>query len=889
MNAARSLGLSISALLLLGSSVASRAQEKSAAPDVPQDTAASGALDQTHQLDIPPGNLSSALIELSKQTGLQIMMPSGPFKALESTGLKGNLAIKEAMEKLLEGTGYGYHATGSRTITVDAPSAALDSVSGVVATSDAEPAATIPVTSLTSEPEVRESTSTTPAEPGTQRLDDVIVTATKREKSVREIPVTIHAIQGEDLEKIGARELKDFISQVPGVTLQDGLYGEAGSRKITIRGVGPTEVAGAAGNQTVGVLIGDIPMSDPYSNLMTPDVDPFDLKDVEILKGPQGTIFGASALNGVIRYVPNKPELGQFSGRGFVDHNELKFGGEATSYGAALNVPMGEEVAGRVVGVIQNRPGLYDNLQRDTPDSDTAAKWSGRAMLSWKPDEVFSLDGMFLKQRLRVDDFLQSTLGDGTYRDDSKPGPSMIETGFDLATVDARYTLGDLGTLVAQASRQNKDVLVDVDTGLLGSFGVQALRAFATYQIHGDTYELRLVSEDGDRWNWIAGLFYMKYVAQINADVVVARTGFLGGLSSTLPGAVVTSRGVSIGQNDIHPLATESSAYGELTRKIADIGEITLGVRLYDTQLSGGKHTTGIIGLADPEGSLTNFDQREKGLSPKFSVLFKPWQNILLYTTTARGFQFGGINAPGTVSLPFYNPVTGVPIPNEFKPSNLWSSELGVRTDWFDKTFRADVTVFNLDWNNAQFGQHSGGQVTDNKFIGNVGKVRSRGAEGTLNWLTPLPGLSFNVAASYIVAKTAADFDDGRGKIIAAGADMPATPRVQLANTATYSTSLGSWATSASFSHSYWGPGYSNLEHTYTIYDFNTLNLYCSLARPDWTGRPSLTVGATNLLDERALLDRIPPTATAIAIGRSYVDTYGRPFTLSVRLTAEFD
>jgi iron complex outermembrane receptor protein len=719
------------------------------------------------------------------------------------------------------------------------------------------------------------------APPRTTQLEEIIVTATKREASSRDVPITIDAMMGEDLEKMGAREVKDFITQVPGITLQDSSSGEAGGRSITVRGVGPGNASGGSGNsgnQTVGQFIGDIPMTDPYSNFVTPDLDPFDLRSVEILKGPQGTTFGASALNGAIRYVPQGPIMAQWSARSFGDYQSVTDGAADFSFGAGVNVPVGDRLAVRVIGVQQHAPGVYDNLRRNTPDADSRDKWSARGMLRWEPVDRLSIDLLYQKQSAHQDAVLSADNGEGRLETNKQPGPSSIDTGFDLASLDARYEFDTLGTLVMQASYQHKSAVIDLDPGATGQAGLESIRAYADYKTKGYSYEARLVSPGDGKWNWIAGIFTMKYDAFAFAELYLVNGEDLAFLPDPL-GLLITPRGPVPARTQVVPEAAETSFYGELSRVLGERWELTLGARHYDTSFEGEREirTLAIANTAQ-------IDQGEKGVSPKLSLAYRPNDDVMAYFTIARGFQFGGANAPPILSLPFNNPVTGLPVPVEFDSSDLWSRELGIRTSWMENTLQADLTLFDLDWSNAQFGQSTGGAISS-LYIDNVGKVRSQGAEASLAYLTPIDGLVLNIAASYTDARTATAYDAGDGNVVPAGTQMPASPKVQTASTLVYSPMLGPWATSVSLNHVYWGPAFNNIQHEARIYDFQTWSVLLSVARPDWAGRPSITIGLSNLTDERALLSY--SDLGAAAGGPAWV--YMRPRAFSIRLSAEFE
>jgi iron complex outermembrane receptor protein len=732
------------------------------------------------------------------------------------------------------------------------------------------------------------------------QLEEIIVTATKRAKSARDVPVSINAMSGENLEKMGARDIQDFIGQVPGILLQEGQFGDAGSRKITIRGVGPSEIDTYSGNQTVGQFIGDIPMTDPYSNFVTPDLDPFDLETVEVLKGPQGTYFGASALNGAIRYVPNKPEMSLWSARGFAEHQSVRYGGADQTYAAAFNVPLGDSVAFRVAGVLQNAPGLIDNLQRETEDADSRRKWSGRGALRWHPTERFDVTAMVLQQESHKDDLLDVDNADEQFTNNSHPWPSEITTGFQLASIDARYEFDDWGTLILQSSRQDKSVDSALDATLFtGPQGIENFRGYTRTRVEGDTHELRLVSPDDGNWSWITGVFLLDYTADVTQDAYLPGTAlpitlppFLGlAVGNLLPGLDIVDllpgpRGLSYALIHTEPVAKETSFYGELARKFGDDWELTLGARVYRTEVGGA------VDFSGPTSVLVNdvdISLRDKGVSPKVSLSWKPADGFMMYATVARGFQFGGINV-ATSLLPVQNPLTGPPVPPSFDSSTLWSREIGVRMDWLERTLRTDITLYDLDWRDAQFPETNDNLIVDTTYISNVGEVSSRGVEASIVWLTPLEGLSINLAGAYARALTASDYTAANGTVVPAGATVPNAPRWQAATTLAYSTNFGAWLSGATLSHTYSGRAFTTVTHDNEVYGFGSLALNLNVSRPDWRGAPALNLGVTNLTDVRGVVGRSSSSGTTGATGgetTSYI--YTRPLAFTLRVTAEFN
>ncbi len=723
---------------------------------------------------------------------------------------------------------------------------------------------TIPVVAIEPAPQpASEEKALQPQSP--QRLDDVVVTATKRRKTARSLPVSITALKGEDLERIGARDIKDYLAQSPGITLVDSEYGEARGRNLTVRGVGPGSSTGL-GNQTVGQFIGDVPMTDPFGNFGAPDLDPFDLKTVEILRGPQGTTFGASALNGAIRYVPNEPELKNFLLRGFVDRVDVKYGGADQTYALATNLPLGDTAALRVSGLLQDAPGLYDNLKTGIVDADSRKKRSARAALRWEPMKRLSVNLVGLTQKSHVDDVLLADNPDGRFENDFKVEPSFIDFDFSLASLDVRNRY-DWATLVLQGNWQKKRSRGEVDTNLslTGGLGISTLRAPFDYITGGNSQEVRLVSNEGGRWDWIFGVFRRDYHATVNAAVEVS--------------------GVTALTSVIDPLnAKETAFYGELTRRLGKSWELSAGARRYTTMLDG-TQVTRALGMPS---STNPVSQNEKGVSPKVSITYKPSRNFMTYVAVSRGFQFGGVNTT-VAPASFENPATGVPIPLSYNSSVLWNRELGVRTDWLDRTLRIDLALYDIRWKDAQLQQQTGGQVSNDPYIDNVGKVGIRGAEGTVSWSTPLTGLSISLNAAYVDARTREEYDPGNGEVIAAGTTLPNVAKVQTASTLAYTTNVGSWRGDVALNYAQIGPAFGNFEHEYEIFDYGTFGLTLGIARQSARFTPAFTLGIANLTDERGVAGRVVPQGSVPGVGPVATWNYIRPRTVNLRLTMDFD
>ncbi|PTU30316.1 hypothetical protein CJD38_15330 [Stenotrophobium rhamnosiphilum] len=720
------------------------------------------------------------------------------------------------------------------------------------------------------------------------QLEEIVVTATKREQSVRAIPVSISALDGKALETLNARQLDDIITMVPGVNLQSTVADKA--QQISIRGVGPSDGA----NQTTGVLLDDVPLTDPYGTFAVADPDPYDMKNVSVLKGPQGTLFGASALNGAIRYEQNKPELETWTGRTFANWQSLKDGSSSPTFGLVLNAPIGDSAAFRVSGVYQKVPGFIDF---DTPgrpyvkDGDAAKKWTGRALALWQPTEELSVNLSYMQQKRTTQElsFITNQNAEFVRKDAPTASPKAVE--FKVATLDVRYAF-DWATLVSQTSRQGKTSVQDINASYtlsepLAAQGVDLDHAYQNVNAVGYMQELRLVSNDSEPWAWLGGVFYNKYRASIDSDIYFANTNVpalipgLSGLLGNVTQAAFSARGLSLAEQKFDPLiATERALFGEVTRTLFDDWALTFGGRLYQSQVNGTGTTTGLLTTAFNQSVSVNKNLEVKGhgFSPKFSLSWQASDDLYFYTTASRGFQFGGVNLQ-PVSIPG---IDGEPHPI-FKSSTLWNYEIGTRTDWLDRTLRFDITAFHVDWADAQTFELTKSGLGG--YVDNVGSVSSNGVEATFNYLTPVEGLSFSTSASYIIAKTNSTFNDAGGNSIAPGTDMPNSPRVQTSSVLSYKLPSDLWKASASVMHSYQGKAYNDLGHNHVIGNYHLLNFNLNVGRSDLPLAPSLSFGVTNLTNEKAI---VGISAGPNAEGTIFPTSYSRPRMMSLRLDLAF-
>jgi iron complex outermembrane receptor protein len=819
-----------------------------------------------HRLGRFKGGCAAALLGLSSAAGAQAPESSEPQDLDDLDALLAEEPTEAAAQPAQSpSAGPAGESTGepsgqpAATTSAEQPAPAADPEL-------ADTLETIPVQPLRPE----EEPAPLAEAPRHAQIEEIIVTATKREQSVREIPVSISALTGKALEELGSHKLKDFIQLVPGMNTQDEIAGVP--RKLSVRGVAPDVNT----NQTVGVVFGDMPLTDPYGSYTIVDPDPWDLATVEVLKGPQGSLFGATSLSGLIRYVPNAPKLGSWEGRVSGDWVSISSGESAPSYSGMLNLPVGESFALRLAGSLQNQPGVLDI---DTPgrredNVDDVDNFAGRAIALWKPLDELSLNLSYMRSQREGDELGYTTNAENKPRNEA-PAPSPYKNGFNATTLDARYDF-DWAQLVSVTGYQTKFNNNDADTSYilrpLAMLGVRSLHAKRSVETEGFMQEFRLVSNGDGPWTWLGGVYVSDYEANIRSslyvDLDIVGIPVMERLAPLLRllGLPVDSGGLRATDTGFRPLiAKENAVFGEVSRSFGSDWTLTVGGRYYQTEVTGTPTSNG-----QPTDKRS---QESKGFSPKVALNWRPSDDLMIYGNISRGFQFGGFNLSNVAS-----------VPPSYESSTLWNYEIGLRSDWLDRTLRFDLTAFYLDWTKPQVNQNSS---PIDPYIDNVGSARSIGAETTLRYLTPLDGLSLELSGAWIEAVTAEDFDSTQGNV-PKGTEMPSSPKLQATATIGYRQEFGPWQTQASLIGTHQGKAFNNINHSAEVGGYELLHFNFGVSRPDLSFMPSVSVGVTNIMDTRALSAALGGTdLEAALIGRPMV--YTTPRTLRLNLSFGFN
>lgn len=584
---------------------------------------------------------------------------------------------------------------------------------------------------------------------------EIVVTAQKREERLLDTPQSVTAISADDLSKAGATQFRDFANSVPALTFTTS---GAGQTQISLRGV----TTGNDVGPTVGIYVDDVPYgsSSAFANAasLALDVGPFDVERIEVLRGPQGTLYGASTMGGLIKYVSARPSLGDFSGAVQLGMSDTHNGGTGYNAAASLNVPIAiDKAAIRASGFYTRDGGYIDNEALGQRDVNRARIYGGRLDLRIEPVEALSI---------HLTGFLQNIARDGSSIADFTLAGDPVEDALDQRRLytepfEQRFRLvaGTLsydfgGTALTSISsyqtartRYRSD-LSSFYVPLFGSIGLpfSAIAIGQARDLDKFTQEIRLGSTGKAPLEWMIGGFY-THEKSGNEQLLLARD------PSGQPSAI------NLATIAIPSRYREYAAFGNLTWHITDRFDVSGGLRYAANRQRFEQDGSGLLGTSVPR--VTSKDDVVTYLA---NARYKLGERTTAYLRYATGYRPGGPN------FVINDPATGLPTgPATFESDRLKSYEAGLKAETADRSFAVDVAGYHIDWSNIQVvTARAGGTI-----IANAGRARIDGAELSLT-ARPSPAVTITGAFAYQDARLAeADADLGAAK----GERLPDVPR----------------------------------------------------------------------------------------------------------------
>ena len=594
------------------------------------------------------------------------------------------------------------------------------------------------------------------ADAGEATGNEIVVTARKRTETLQDIPSSIAALGAEQLGKLGADSLEEFAGQTPGLSLT----GNRANSQIVLRGVttGPVNQDQAEIKETVGLYLDESPIA---VQRFSPNLKLYDLDRVEVLRGPQGTLYGAGSMAGAIRLITRKPDASAFeaSAKGqlaLIDH-----GGTTRTIDAMVNIPVVTDVlAVRAVGFYKHNAGFIDNVVTGENNVNSEVSKGGRIAARITPGPATTIDAMLSYQHSRHNarsvyaeeaGYLNTTVAvNEPYVDKNLTAALTVNQEFDPFDV----------TLVG--SYRNKKLNYLIETGSFVSFVAPNYRDLPLGVIRNSadqedySAELRLASKADSPVQWTIGAFYEDKANAFAQNLTVAGVDASGGFDSTTFGAAKDQLYVSA----IDLKERQVAIFGEVVVPVGDHLKATVGGRYFDAKQRSSVRFGGIF--ADPNIGTFPFRNSESGFNPKFNLSYEFDRDHMIYAQAAKGFRLGGTNEPvPATSCAADLAARGLAkAPDSYKSDSLWNYEVGAKTSWLDRALTVNVSAYHIDWKNPQVTAQLG--CGFNIFV-NAGGLKIDGGE-LETVIRPTDGLTIRGGFGYTNSRLTEDlaFVSGR-------------------------------------------------------------------------------------------------------------------------------
>src|SRR5437016_573112 len=647
-----------------------------------------------------------------------------------------------------------------------------------------------------------QTSDTSATSAATGGLEEITVTATRREERLQDVPISVSAFSQEKLDAEGLRNIDDLSRLSPGVTFSRNGTGSSANYNdensdINIRGVDS-----AAGTSTTGIYIDDTPVQSRHLGFGAGNsfAALFDLERVEVLRGPQGTLFGAGAEGGAVRFITAQPSLTINSGYARAEVGATRGGDPSYEAGGAVGGPIVNDVLGFRVSASFRRDGGWVDRVNYTPPVNglapptytnttaTAANWQQtvtfRGALKWKLSDTVSLTPSIYYQRLQVNDTA------AYWQDLSNPDADVYRNGnalrnpstdpYWLAAVKLDWDVGfaQLASNTAYLSRDQHSI----------SDYTQYLRATWTYfgqlpstypppgaggyapfgDVQRNFYEeIRLSSSDAAaRVTWTGGVFFSHLSENIPEDIVDPTldsevTTFTNGMYAVcVPGdPVFACPNGLIYHGPLDKMVDKQIAvFGEANIRLTETLKATLGLRYSKLDYTGSVYQTGPFLATTIQ---TESSASERPLTPKVVLSWQPARDRLVYAGASKGFRPGGVNV-GVGAICNGDLVSlGLPLvpgsttderqlPVQFSSDHLWSYEIGGKSTLLNHRLQVNSSLFYIDWKDIQ--QNVYLPSCGEQFTANLGKVQSRGGDIEVLY-RPIEALLLDVTAAYTDAK----------------------------------------------------------------------------------------------------------------------------------------
>lgn len=712
-------------------------------------------------------------------------------------------------------------------------------------------------------------------------IGEVLVTASKRgETSVLDTPIAIQAITSEQLQAQGITQFADYARSISGLSFEDQ---GPGDKKIVLRGMQST---GAA---TTGLYFDDMVITGNNrqdGGGRQPDIRLVDMERIEVLKGPQGTLYGAGSMSGTIRMITNKPKLTTTEGAVHANLGYTAHAGDPNyDFDAMLNVPLIDgKLALRVVGYKSSLAGFIDDRMLGRDDVNNQLVTGGRIAARWQITDALTLDAMWLSQTTEADGAAYYQPLFGRYQQRNNTG-SEWEESMHAYNVALNWDL-DNGSVTWSASKMDRDIAyrfpgARVLCTLFGGsrstcFDPESNPTLVQYRASADQPQDRSIEVSELRYasNWnsplqlVVGLFYQKeendFLSRIN-DVTESGERLIG-------------RQYYNSNRVVNNSVKQKAVFGELSYNFTDALVGTLGIRSFKFDVSerGQNLESRTRPVAQPP---VYTESSNSDTTFKYNLKYSFDSGHMLYANYAEGFRSGGNNEPDYA--------TGTVLP-PYTSDSVKSYEIGAKGSFMAGALQYDLAVYQMDWQDMQ--ARVSAQIPNSSalMLGNVGAATIKGVELGVQSKPFDIDLALGGNLTLLRAKLTEDGPygppNGQGISVplagVSGDRIPNVPQVTGSLFADYGFDVGSWEATARFDYQYVGDSYSDFNSTRPVYtkqgDYSLVNLRLSFGRDKY----KFDLFANNVFDERAVvsssidarrpLEVIPLRPRTIGVGFGY-------------------
>ena len=694
-----------------------------------------------HRFDIEAKPLGVALTSFSKITNYQFIYTDSDVASIRTPGLFGNFSVDDALHFLLKDTPVKFKYTNENTILlyVEKSRESRDEIQGKMINEsiDSKSMGAEDVRGRDHQHINKTETGQTADYKSSsfgKEVEEVLVTALRRPTSLQDTPIAISALTGKNLERIGADDFLDFIGSIPGLNVRDNGPGQ--TRPI-IRGVF------SPGEPQVGVyfdeaIVTGAPGTTNSAGRFSAELKPFDIARIEVLKGPQGTLYGGGSMGGTIRFITNKPDATRFAAKLSVEGSKVEHGDSGYQINAMVNVPLVEQsVALRLVAYKRQDPGFVDNVVLGRDDINDVDTEGGRIALSWTPDDDFSAIGTIFYQNQKVgggfhfnpfldaDDPKTNVASNEPFDDEYVLYNLTLEKHF--GSVDALYSF----------SYYDRNAVFRFHNGFTG-IPFPPLLSVQPQPTRSQNHEFRLTSKGDNLFDWTVGAFYQDRKSYADSRVTEPTS------QGNEPDPVLF-----FFRRTVESSLIQRAVFGEMTWHVNSQLDLTAGIRYFD--IDSGSDVTNIFAVFNMpviplRTNLTRGD--DNGHIFKLHAAYHLNEDVLLYTQFSQGFRPGGANQNRS-SIAITDPLNSG-VPESFKSDSVDSYELGFHTAWLDNRIILNGAIFHMDWSDIVLEQRSPTGLF--AFLNNADSADVDGLELEAI-IDPTPNLRFTAALTYLDAR----------------------------------------------------------------------------------------------------------------------------------------